>query len=172
MFTKVRPKQEQFLILVVDGMPAQRAYATVYGQDKNANTCAASASKMLNQPKVLARRQELIAAKMAAQPMGVPFLTGELIAVAGEARALGQGSAAVQALMGVAKLHGLLVDRVQADVLVRKPSASPESPDDLSAEEWLNQYASAKLLEQKPLDEVDRSAEPHDGALDDGALHD
>jgi hypothetical protein len=49
--------------------------------------------------------------------------------------------------MGVAKLHGLLVDKVQSDVLIRKPSSSPESPDDLSAEAWLTEYASTKLIE-------------------------
>jgi len=62
------------------------------------------------------------------------------MAIAGEARALGQGSAAVQAMMGAAKLQGLIVDKVQSDVLVRKPSASPESPDDMSPEQWLGEY--------------------------------
>jgi hypothetical protein len=127
---------------------------------------------LLKNTKVLARRQEIIAAKAARQPITVEYLSRELLAVSSEARALAQTSAAAQALMGVAKLHGLLVDKVQADILVRKPSASPESPDDLSAEEWLNQYASAKLIEQKPTDEAEPNIEPDDGARDDGALHD
>jgi hypothetical protein len=103
--------------------------------------------------------------------LGVEYLTNELVAVSRETRALGQGSAAVQALMGVAKLHGLLVDKVQADVLVRKPSASPESPDDMAPDEWLNQYASAKLIEQKSSDLVEPEHSEPDGARDDGALH-
>jgi hypothetical protein len=74
--------------------------------------------------------------------------------------------------MGIAKLHGLLVDKVQADVLVRKPSASPESPDDMAPDEWLNQYASAKLIEQKPSDEEEQNIDPLDEGLDGGALHD
>ena len=150
MFTKVNVRQERFLWLVVDGVPATRAYAEVYGQDKNENTCAASASKLLTVPKIVARRNELIAAKAAREPIGVPFLTGELIAISAEARALGQGSAAVQAMMGVAKLHGLLVDRVQSDVLIRKPSASPTSPDELSAEQWLSEYAVTSQITKEP----------------------
>jgi hypothetical protein len=80
--------------------------------------------------------------------MSTEFLSREALAVALEARALGQGSAAIQAYQLVAKLHGLLVDRVQTDVLVRKPSASPDSPDDLSAEEWLAGYV-PKVIEHE-----------------------
>jgi hypothetical protein len=148
MFTKVNARQERFLWLVVDGIPGSRAYAEAYGQNLSQQTCEVNASKLLRQAKITARRNELIAAKAAREPMGVPFLTGELIAIASEARALGQGSAAVQALMGVAKLHGLLVDRVQQDVLVRKPSASPDSPDDMDAAQWLSQYAVTPQLDR------------------------
>jgi hypothetical protein len=42
--------------------------------------------------------------------------------------------------MGVAKLHGLIVDRVQADVLVRKPANNPDSPDEMTAEAWLSDF--------------------------------
>ena len=138
-FTRLKPRQEQFLWLVIEGVPQQTAYSQVYG-NANENSCAASASKLLTVPKVIARRNELIAAKVARQPITADFLTRELMAIAGEARALGQGSAAVQAMMGAAKLQGLIVDKVQSDVLVRKPSASPESPDDMSPEQWLGEY--------------------------------
>jgi len=147
MFTKVNARQEQFLWLVVDGVPATRAYAEAYGQDKSENVCAVSASQLLRNPKVIARRQEIIAAKAARQPITVEFLTREALATVNEARALGQGSAALQGYQLVAKLHGLLVDKVQTDVLIRKPSSSPESPDDMAPDEWLNQYANTKLIE-------------------------
>jgi hypothetical protein len=166
MFTRIPVKQEQFLWLVVDGLPASRAYAEVYGQDKSKAVCEAAASRLLTNVKVVSRRQELIAAKAQRQPITVEYLSRELLAVAGESRSLGQGSAAAQAYMGVAKLHGLLVDRVQADVLVRKPSSSPESPDDLSAEEWLNQYASSKLIEHDELNTVEPTTE---GSTDAGS---
>jgi hypothetical protein len=157
MFTKLKPRQEQFLWLVLEGVPQQRAYAEVYGQHLSENSCAASASKMLTVPKVIQRRNEIIAAKAARQPMTAEFLTRELVAVAGESRALGQGSAAVAAFMGIAKIQGLIIDRVQSDVLVRKPSATPESPDDMSPEEWLGEYT--LTIDHEP------QHEPHNNGL-------
>ena len=149
MFTKVRPKQEQFLWFVVEGMPATRAYAEAYGQHLSEATCAVNASKLLKQTKVVARRNELIAARHARTPVSVEFLSRELLAISGEARALGQGSAAVAAMMGVAKLHGLLVDKVQMDALVRKPTESPEAPAEMSEEDWLTKYGVVNL---QPID--------------------
>jgi len=147
MFTHIPVKQEQFLFLVVEGMTATAAYAKVYGEDKSRAVCEAAASRVLSSVKVKARRQEMLAAKAAATPITVEYLTREALATATEARALGQGSAAITGYQLVAKLHGLLIDRQQTDVLIRKPSASPQSPDDLSAEDWLTEYASTKLIE-------------------------
>jgi len=153
MFTKVNARQEQFLWLVVDGVPGSRAYAEAYGQHLSAATCEVNASKLLRQAKVIARRQELIAARAARQPITVEYLTREALATSVEARALGQGSAALQGYQLVAKLHGLLIDRQQTDVLIRKPSASPESPDDMEASAWLEQYANTKLIENNTVEE-------------------
>ena len=164
MFTKVNARQEQFLWLVVDGMPATRAYAEIYGQDKSESTCAVSASQLLKNPKVMARRQELIASRAARQPVTVEFLTREALATVQEARALGQGSAALQGYQLIAKLHGLLVDKVQTDVLIRKPSASPESPDDMAPDEWLNQYANTKQLVIENIQVVEPSSSTDDGS--------
>jgi hypothetical protein len=172
MFTRVNAKQEQFLILLVEGQSAARAYAQVYDPAMSLPVAAACASRMLTKAKVQARQSELIEARLAAQPITVQYLTREALATVGEARALGQGSAALQGYQFVAKLHGLLVDKVQADVLVRKPSASPESPDDMDAQDWLNQYASTKLIEQKTTDAVEPNIEPIVDGPDDGALHD
>jgi len=148
------------LMHVLNGLPGSHAYAMVYGQDRAKSTCEVNASKILGSTKVQQRRQELLAARAAAQPISVEFLTRELVAIAGESRALGQGSAATQAMMGVAKLHGLLVDKVQSDVLIRKPSSSPESPDDMAAEAWLEQYANTKLIENN-------KEEPPSSSVDD-----
>jgi hypothetical protein len=113
-------------------------------------TAASNASRLLTKANIIARRQELVTSKLAAQPITVAYLTREALATAGEARALGQGSAALQGYQLVAKLHGLLVDRVQSDVLIRKPSSSPESPDELSAEQWLSEYAVTRQITKEP----------------------
>jgi len=150
MFTRIPVKRELVLRHVLDGMHASHAYAMVYGQNLSKQTCEASASRLLSDAKVQRRKAELLAAKAAAAPMSAQFLTGEALAVAHESRALGQGSAAIQAYQLVAKLHGLLVDRVQSDVLIRKPSASPTSPDELSAEQWLSEYAVTNQIAKEP----------------------
>jgi hypothetical protein len=150
MFTKVNAKQEQFLWLLVDGQTQEQAYASVYGEAKSRDVCATNASRMLRNANVLARRNEIIAQRMAQQPITAKFLTGELLGVAGEARSIGQGSAAVAAYQTIAKLHGLLVDKLQVDALVRKPSESPESPAEMSEEDWLTKYGVVNLLPEAP----------------------
>ena len=147
MFTQLPARHEMVLMHTLNGMPGSHAYALVYGQQLSKATCEANAARLLGSAKAKARRAELIAAKAAAMPISVEYLTREALATASEARALGQGSAAITGYQLVAKLHGLLIDRQQTDVLIRKPSASPESPDDLSAEDWLTEYASTKLIE-------------------------
>jgi hypothetical protein len=150
MFTHIPAKHEMVLMHVLNGLPGSHAYAMVYGQDRGKATCEVNASRILSSAKVKARRAELLAARAAATPISVEYLTREALATVGEARALGQGSAALQGYQFVAKLHGLLIDRQQTDVLIRKPSASPASPDELSAEQWLSEYAVTNQITKEP----------------------
>jgi len=169
MFTQLPVKQELFLARVVDGMPGSHAYADVYGQDKSKAVCEASASRLLASVKVQARKAEMLAARAARQPMSAEFLSREALAVAIESRALGQGSAAIAAYQLVAKLHGLLVDKVQQEVLVRKPSASPESPDEMSAEQWLGMVSGALPTPLTIEHNQKESAEPSSLGGDEGS---
>ena len=149
MFTRLPVKQEQFLFLVVEGMPGSRAYAKVYGENLSKKVCEASASRLLARVKVQERRNEMIVAKAAEEPITTTYLTRELLAVGLEARRIGQGSAAVAAYQTVAKLHGLLIDKVQVDALVRKPSEEPGAPAEMSEEDWLTKYGVVNL---QPID--------------------
>jgi len=149
MFTSLPVKQEQFLFLVVEGMAGSHAYAKVYGESLSKKVCEASASRLLARAKVQERRNEMIVAKAAEQPITTTYLTRELLAVGLEARRIGQGSAAVAAYQTVAKLHGLLVDKLQVDAFVRKPSESPEAPTEMSEEDWLTKYGIVNL---QPID--------------------
>jgi hypothetical protein len=38
-----------------------------------------------------------------------------------------------------------MVDKLQLDAIVRKPSESPESPDEMSEEDWLTKYGVINL---------------------------
>lgn len=49
---------------------------------------------------------------------------------------------AVAAITGVAKLHGLVVDRAQIEAVIRKPSFDPNADATVSETEWLEQFGS------------------------------
>ncbi len=61
-----------------------------------------------------------------------------------------QASAASQAAMGIAKLHGYLIEKHQVDAIVRRPSALPDGPDEMSEADWLEQFGGAALIEHDP----------------------
>ena len=46
-----------------------------------------------------------------------------------------QASAAAQAAMGIAKLHGMIIDRAQIDAIIRKPAATTDASDEMSEED-------------------------------------
>ena len=54
-----------------------------------------------------------------------------------------QASAAAQSVMGLAKLHGMIIDKTQVDALVRKPSPDPSAESEMSEDDWLAQYGAA-----------------------------
>lgn len=60
------------------------------------------------------------------------------------ARASDNASAFVQAVMGLAKLHGFLVEKFEGDIhLIPKPALRPGTDVLLSPEEWSRQWAPA-----------------------------
>lgn len=60
------------------------------------------------------------------------------------ARASDNASAFVQAVMGLAKLHGFLVDKFEGDIhLIPKPALKPGTDVLLSPDEWSRQWAPA-----------------------------
>lgn len=132
-------RQEQFCQQILIGKSGAEAYRIAYGASQKASE--SNGSRLMASDRVQARIDQLRAFESAARRVSLPFLTGALYRVAGLAEGSGQHSAAVQALMGVAKLHGLLVDRQQVDLLVRRPSASPEAPDEMSEADWLAHHA-------------------------------
>ena len=51
-----------------------------------------------------------------------------------------QASAAVGAIMGMAKILGIAIDRSEAHVILHKPAPLPTSLVELSAEDWKRQF--------------------------------
>lgn len=106
----------------------------------------ANGSRMIAGAKVKARIAQIRAFDAAARRVTLPFLTAGLLRAAGLAEATAQPAALAQAYMGIAKLHGFLVDKQQIDVLVRRPSAEPSSPDEMSEEEWLAKHGIGQVV--------------------------
>jgi len=142
--TVLKPAQEMFLILLVEqGLSATQAYAQAYPTCK-AVSVPAAASRLLKNSKVLTRKGELEAQKTviarAATRVTAEFLSSELLAVAAEARKEKQLGAASAALMGVAKIHGMLVEKHQVDALIRRPTTAISGPDQMTELQWLQDF--------------------------------
>ena len=131
-------RQEQFAQQILIGKAASTAYQIAYGVGIKA--AEANGSRLIRSHKVAARIEQLRADHAAAVKITVPYLTRELIATAKEARAVAQYAAASGAYGLVAKMHGLLVDKVAVEHTVRKPSAEPLSPDEMSETDWLGKH--------------------------------
>lgn len=108
-------KQEAFALAYVETGNASEAYRRSHdvGADTKPETVWSEASRLMASPKVAARVKELQEEARDLAMVSVGTLTTELE----EARVKAMGdekgaSAAVSAIMGKAKLHGLLVDKV------------------------------------------------------------
>ena len=98
------------------------------------------------------RIAQLKAYEAAAQRVSLQSLTEMLAATYRSATADKQQSAAAsQAAMGIAKLHGYLVDKHQVDAIVRRPSINPDSPDAMTEDAWLAEFGvGSALIEHDP----------------------
>jgi len=108
------PKQEKFCQTYIECGNASEAYRQVYDADKmNANSIHKEASELLRHEKVSARIAQLQNEHLKRHHITVDSLTSELDETRQLAIDKGQSSAAVSAIMGKAKLHGLLSERLQ-----------------------------------------------------------
>ena len=116
------PKQEAFAQAYVEASNASEAYRRSYSAVKMAQrTVEVEASKLLSHPEVTLRVSELQKRAQQRHDITVDTITAMLIADRELAREKGQPSAAVSAVMGLAKIHGLILDKAQI-------SGNEESP--------------------------------------------
>jgi hypothetical protein len=135
---KLNARQEQFASEVANGVPASVAYAKVYAHD--AHNCERQSVRLSKIVRVRERIFQLRTYNQAAARVTLPFLTRKLYEIADLAIGCEQYNAAQSAIMGVAKLHGFLVDRAQVELVLRKPAATPESPDEMDEASWLRDF--------------------------------
>lgn len=131
--SKLTPKQEKFAQKYIETGNASEAYRQVYNADKmQTETIHVAASQLLGNHKVLARIETLQAASQKRHDVTIDSITTELE----EAREIGKGEkqagSMVQATMGKAKIHGLIVDRgeVSGDINITiKKYDLPDPPE-------------------------------------------
>jgi phage terminase small subunit len=108
------PKQEAFAQAYVETGNASEAYRRAYdAEDMKPESIHVTASKLLSNPKVALRVDALQAKHAKRHDITIDSITRELDEDRKGAREANQYSAAISAVMGKAKLHGLIVDKAE-----------------------------------------------------------
>ena len=143
------PKQEAFATAYAASGCASEAYRRAYHvrPTTRPSTVWNSASELLAHPGVARRIEELQAQHRERHAVTIDRLTEQLDEALTIAIAKGQPSAAIQAIMAKAKLHGLIVDRAAVEARNYVVSDTPEGQVvenkphvPMTVEEWERTY--------------------------------
>lgn len=132
-------RQERFCLGLAEGLPQSRAYIEA-GYTARGNAAEVEASKMVRLPKVATRIAELRADAARRSEITVDDLVAELNLMLKLALATKNPAAGVTAVMGKAKLLGLIIDKAEVDTVLRKPARSPTDDTRMSLEEWEQRF--------------------------------
>ncbi|UCI23509.1 terminase small subunit [Mesorhizobium sp. B2-8-5] len=141
---KLNTRQERFCLWLAEGLPQSRAYVEA-GYSARGNAAEVSASQLLRNPKVAARLAELQAGAARRSEITVDELVAELESMRKLAMACKNPAAGVAAVMGKAKLLGLIVDKAEVATTIRKPLREPSDTEQMSLEEWQAKFAPGGL---------------------------
>lgn len=131
--------------MVADGMAPFEAYRRAGGAP-NGLGAAKGAVAWLEAPQVRARIDAILEARRAAGAVSLEEITDMLRQVYAGARQDAEYGAAHNAAFSLARLHGLVVDRTQIDV-IRRPTREPDAPAETSLEGWMKTLPGPKPLE-------------------------
>ena len=124
MGSQLTPKQEAFCLAYIETGNASEAYRRAYNaENMKPETVNRKAKEVMDNGKITARLDELQVAHQERHNVTIDSLTDELETARTIAVAEKQPSASVSATMGKAKLHGLLVDKIAADVAISHEDA-------------------------------------------------
>lgn len=140
---KLNIRQERFCLGLAEGLPQSRAYIEA-GYTARNNAAEASASQLLRNPKVAARVAALQAEAARRSQVTVDDLIADLNVMFKLALATKNPAAGVSAIMGKAKLLGLIVDRAEVSS-TRRPMREPGDGSQMSLEEWQAKFAPKRV---------------------------
>jgi hypothetical protein len=134
---------ESFARNRVKGLGVTESYLKAKGTTtKNKRSAATQGSRMQKRPEVAGRIAELLEAQAAKVTVTVPQLLKELEQARLGSAVTGQWASAVGAILGKARLMGLLIDRKEVEIIHRKPSRVPVDEDQqISLAEWEKRFA-------------------------------
>ncbi len=118
---ELTPKQEKFCLAYIETGNASEAYRQAYNAEKmKPETVNRTAKELLDNPKIAARLSDLSAAHVERHNVTVDTIRTLLLEDRQFARDMETPAAAVTATMGLAKLYGLLTDKVDTKITERR----------------------------------------------------
>ncbi|WP_287139002.1 hypothetical protein [Mesorhizobium sp.] len=155
------PKYERFAILVAKGTKQPEAFRKSGFTAATADNLSKNASRLARRPEVKLRIRELQGKQAERIGVSVDMLVGELDQMIRLAKKVKHPAAGVGAIMGKAKLLGLVVDKAEVEGVLRRPMREPGEVKQMSLEEWQKKFA-PKLLDPQPGD-GEPAADPEKG---------
>jgi phage terminase small subunit len=134
----LNPRQQRFCEGVVSGLPASRAYVEAGYSSRSPDQ---EASNLVRNPKVASKIAELQAKAAKKAEKTVADVIADLDRLRDEAFATGQIAAGVSAVMGAARILGMIVDKSQVEQLQHKPAPLPTQILELTEAEWVEQFS-------------------------------
>ena len=136
------PRHERFALGITEGLSQGDAYLKAGFKTKlTGKNLRGEASKLANRPDVTARIAELREIQVHSTGVTVDSLVEELEELRRLAVAVKNPAAGVGAVLGKAKLLGLIVDKAEIEGNLRKPSREPTDKGQMSVEEWKEKFA-------------------------------
>jgi len=109
---KLSERQRLFCIAYVETGEARQSFVDAgYSANSSNQVLSVQASRLLAKPNVIAYVNELKAKQAEALTVNVATITAMLYETRADARKAGQHGVAQSCAMGIAKLHGLLIER-------------------------------------------------------------
>lgn len=147
---KLTPKQENFCKAYIETGNASEAYRRSYSyKNQKPETINRNAFALLENTKIATRVDKLRSALNKRHEVTVDSLTIELDKLLKAAAEAGQNGAGIQAVMGMAKLHGLGVDNLNMNSKQEIRTVINASPE-MESLEWTEKFGQSGDHKQAP----------------------
>jgi len=141
-------RHERFALGLVEGLSQGDAYMRAgFNTRLKGNLLRSEASKLAKREDIKGRVIELQELQVQRLGVTVDSLIGELDEMRKLAIAVKNPAAGVGAVMGKAKLLGLIVDKAEVEGTLRKPAREPTDKKQMSVDEWTKKFAPKAVLQ-------------------------